>query len=437
MVEQPPQDGPRAASQTGGLFRIGWAAVALLFGGLFLWSVIAPFEGAVLASGSISVESNQQAVQHLEGGIVGQIYVKEGDRVSTGQVLISLDGTAVQAQLSSIEARLFELLGSEARLIGERDGQKTLHIRGGFEGLQDNPKLQSVLGSQRELMNARTASRSSQVGLLDQRVLQLRRSASGLTNEITTNDTQAELIDQEIGALQILLEKGLAPKPRLLALQRQQAQLLGTREALSSDVATTRIQIGEAQIELNRLTENFREEVLIELREVQTEISELTERRIAVIDQLQRLEIIAPRSGRAIGVQTHTIGGVISPRDPVMHIVPEDDRLVARVRVAPQDIDKVAAGSEAVLRFPAFSANVTPEVFGSVLKISADALRDESTGQFYYEAFVEIPSQRLDNNNFQLIPGMPVDASLRTESRTVVSYLLKPLGDAMSKTFRE
>jgi HlyD family type I secretion membrane fusion protein len=220
-------------------------------------------------------------------------------------------------------------------------------------------------------------------------------------------------------------------------LQRELAQLEGAREALSAEVATTKIQIGEAQIELNQLTEGFLEQVLTELRDVQTQASELAEQRIAAQDQLTRLLVLAPRSGRVLGVQTHTIGGVISPRDPIMHIVPENDPLIARVRVLPSDIDKVGPGSEAILRFPAFSANVTPEVYGTVSKVSADALQDPVSGQFYFEAVVAIPQDRLDNQSFALVPGMPVDASLRTESRTVLSYLMKPLGDAMSRTFRE
>jgi HlyD family type I secretion membrane fusion protein len=258
-----------------------------------------------------------------------------------------------------------------------------------------------------------------------------------LTNEIAAIDRQSFLIDEEVAGLEVLLGKGLAPRPRLLALQRQQSQLLGTREGLSAQVATTEIEIGEARIELNQLTEGFREDVLTQIRDVQTQASELIEQRVAAIDELERLLILAPRSGRVIGVRAHTVGGIIAPRDPIMHVVPEGDTLIARVRISPSDIDKVSPGSEAILRFPAFSANVTPEVYGSVSSVSADALQDVNTGQFYFEGILEIPADRLSNQEFVLVPGMPVDASLKTKSRTVISYLLKPLFDAMSKTFRE
>ncbi len=427
----------REASDTKGLFRFGWGLVIALFGGLVFWSVFAPFEGAVLASGAVTVESNQQSVQHLEGGIVGEIFVTEGDRVDEGQVLIALDGTAVQARLSSVEARLFELLGREARLLAERDDLDVLTVRASLADLADNPRMQSIMGSQQELMQARAASRSTQVALLNQTVLQLRRRVKGRESEIEANLKQASLLEEEMVSLQPLVEKQLVARPRIVGLQRELAQLEGAREALSAEVATTKIQIGEAQIELNQLTEGFLEQVLTELRDVQTQASELAEQRVAAQDQLTRLLVLAPRAGRVLGVQTHTLGGVISPRDPIMHIVPENDPLIARVRISPSDIDKVSPGNEAVLRFPAFSANVTPEVFGTVIKVSADALQDPVSGQFFFEADVAIPDDRLANQSFALVPGMPVDASVKTESRTVLSYLLKPLGDAMSKTFRE
>ena len=427
----------RASANTTNLFRLGAAAVTVLFGGLLLWSIFAPFEGAVLASGSISVESNQQAVQHLEGGIVGQIFVKEGDRVEEGQPLISLDDTTVDARLSSIEARLFELLSREARLVAERDRQRAPVLRAGVEELEENVNLQSVLRSQAELMRARAASRSTQVELLKQTVLQLERRVTGRESEIVANRKQSSLVQEEIDTLQPLVEKKLVTRPRIVGLQREIAQLEGAREALISEVATTKIQIGEAEIELNQLTEGFIEEVLTELRDVQTEVAELLEQRTASLDQQRRLLVISPRAGRVIGVRTHTVGGVIPPRDPIMHVVPENDRLIARVRISPSDIDKVSMGNEAVLRFPAFSANVTPEVYGTVVDVSADAIQDEATGQFFFEGFIEIPEDRLANERFALQPGMPVDASVTTESRTVISYLLKPLGDAMAKTFRE
>jgi len=427
----------RPAADPKGFFKIGWGAIIILFGGLLAWSVLAPFEGAVLASGSVSVESNQQAIQHLEGGIVSKINVDEGDRVEEGQTLIVLDSTSTQARLASLEARLFELIGRETRLLAERENKKEMSLLSKYEVFADTPSLQSVLAAQRELLSARATSRATQVSLLRQTILQLERRASGLENEIIANERQSALIQEEVVALEVLLERGLSPRPRVLALKRDRARLDGEREALVAEVATTRIRVGEAQIEINQLTEGFREDVLTELREVQTQIAELSEQRVSAVDQSKRVDIVAPRAGRVLGVTTHTVGGVIPAGTPVMFIVPENDVLVASVRIAPTDIDKVEAGDEATLRFSAFNANTTPEVKGVVAKVSADALQDETTGAFFYEAIIEIPQDRVDDKEFQLLPGMPVDAQVKTESRTVISYLLKPLADAMSTTFRE
>lgn len=432
-----PASPARTTAGTNKHLRIGWALILILFGGLLGWSVFAPFEGAILASGVLAVESNQQAVQHLEGGIVGEIFVKEGDFVENGDVLIGLNDTAVKARLQSIEARLFELIGNEARLVAERDGLPAAALAQKYQTFADRNELIEILVSQNELLVARERSRDNQVNLLNQTILQLNRRVEGLINEISANERQGALMTEEVADLEILLARGLSPKPRVLALKRDQARLDGEREALIAEVATTEIQIGEAGLELNRLTDGFREEVLTELRDVQTQIAELSEQRIAANDQLQRLQIVAPRSGRVLGVTTHTIGGVIAAGVPVMHVIPENDSLVAIVRIAPQDIDKVSPGSLATLRFSAFSANETPETKGIVEKVSADALRDETSQAQYFEVIITIPDESMTSERFLLLPGMPVDVQVRTESRTVLSYLMKPLKDAMSETFRE
>lgn len=432
-------DGPdgQRRSRAGRYAATGWLMVTLVFGGLGAWSVFAPFEGAVLTSGSIVVESSQQAIQHLEGGIVAGIDVREGDLVEAGATLLTLDGTATQARLASIEARLMGLIGREARLLAERDDRDEPVLDPAHADFADNAELAGILLSQASLFRARAASRRTQVSLLRQRIRQLEARITGVGNEIAANELQASLIGEEIADLSVLLDRGLSPKPRVLALQRDKARLDGEREALIAQVATTRVQIGEAELELNHLTEGFREAVLTELQDVQTQIAELSEQRISARDQLRRLDIVSPRDGRIIGIKTHTIGGVIGAGEPIMHVVPEDDELVARVRIAPRDIDKVSAGAPATLRFTAFSAQETPEIPGEVIRVSADALQDEATGILYFEGLIRIPRDNETLGDFELVPGMPVDAQVRTESRTVISYLLKPLADAVTATFRE
>lgn len=416
---------------------VGWGIVALVFGGLVAWSVFAPFEGAVLTAGQVSVESNQQAIQHLEGGIVREIYVREADAVTEGQRLLSLDATSTSAALQGLEARLYGLLGTEARLVAERDGSDTLALRSGFEDFAARPDMQAVLASQDGLLKARSDNLGTQGTILRQRIDQLNTRISGMQNEITAKDDQIALVDDEISRFETLMERGQAVITRVLALKRDRSRLQGEKDGLLSDIAATRVQIGEARSEIARLSQDNTEDLLTQLRDVQTQISELTEERTALLDRSGRLDITAPRAGRVIGIRAHTVGGVIRPSEPIMYIVPENDRLIAKVRISPVDIDKISVGQPATLRFSAFNQDETPQFDGTVIAISADALLDEASGATFYEAMVEIPDSALANSKFQLLPGMPVEAMLRTESRNVLSYLVKPLTDSVSRTFRE
>ncbi|MEM0986428.1 MAG: HlyD family type I secretion periplasmic adaptor subunit [Pseudomonadota bacterium] len=419
------------------LFLGGFFVIGVVFGGLVAWSVLAPFEGAVLASGSIAVEGNRKAVQHLEGGIVAEINVREGDYVEAGEVILRLDGTATRAQLAALEARLSELAAREARLLAEQDGSRELAIRPELADLAERPSVQSSLAGQASLRLARSESRASQARIMRQRVSQLQTRIEGSLNEISAKQSELTLVEREAQSLEGLRESGLVTETRMLELERAQFRLRGELEALNSGIATTRVQIGEAELELKRLQADFLEEVVQELRDVKAEIAELSEQRIAAIDRLKRLDIVAPTEGYAIGVRAHTEGGVITPSEPVLFVVPRDDRLVAKIRINPADIDKVSVGQDARLVFSAFAQKESPEVNGAIVTVSADAITDEATGMQFYEAIVEWPLEAPEAARFDLLPGMPVDAMVRTESRNVLSYLIKPFQDAMAKTFRE
>ena len=434
-----PRNYPRAnrESYSNRYFLIGWGTIALIFGGLITWSIFAPFEGAVLTTGQIAGESNQQAVQHLEGGIVSEIYVREGDEVEAGQKLIALDSTSMDASVQAIEARLFELLGLEARLVSERDETGELTLRSGFEDIAGRPAMTSILVGQESLRIARQSSRKTQNQILQQRILQLSTRIGGMTREIDSKDTQISLLGDEIARFEELMARGNTTVTRILALKRDSSRLQGEKEALVSDIAATQVQIGEARSEIVKLNQGYREEVLTELRDTQMQIGELTEQRTAALDRQNRLDILAPRAGRIIGIRAHTVGGIVSPSDPIMYIVPDNDRLVAKVRVMRADIDKISVGQKAVLRFTAFNQNETPQVIGQIANVSADALADPVSGALYYEAIIEIPESDAQSERFPLVPGMPVDAMLKTESRNVLSYLVKPLVDSISRTFRE
>ncbi|MCI4645109.1 MAG: HlyD family type I secretion periplasmic adaptor subunit [Hyphomonadaceae bacterium] len=418
-------------------FLIGWSVIILVFGGLLAWSVFAPFEGAVLAQGTVGVESRHKAIQHLEGGIVAEITVRDGDRVEEGQLLIRLDGTPIRAQLDNVDARLVDLLAREARLVAERDEATQMSLREASPEILALPGLRAAEANQVSLLTARAEARRTEVSILTQRIAQLRETISGLTAEMNSKLRQAELIDDELVGLEKLLADGLAQRPQVLALQREKSNLLGQVDALHSEIAATQVRIGEANLEILGLTEGFREDVISQLTEVQTEIAALLTERTAAADRLKRLDIRAPRAGLVLGSRTHTVGGVIAPGDPVMHIVPENDSLVTLVRVMPQDIDKIHVGQTARLRFSAFNQDQTPEVPATVRTISADTIQDPNTGMAYYEVSIELPTPLPLGEEFEVVPGMPVEAMLQTESRNVLSYLIKPLTDAMNRTFRE
>ncbi|WP_084397079.1 HlyD family type I secretion periplasmic adaptor subunit [Henriciella aquimarina] len=360
----------RTSGQMRGLFILGFAAIALVFGGLLAWAVIAPFEGAVIASGQITVESRHKAIQHLEGGIVDEIHVQEGDLVEQGDLLIRLDGTGINSRLATLDARLVDLLAREARLKAELE-DTDMDVRDGVGALAESDGLARSMAAQRSIMAARAQSRATQISILRQKIEQLQLRARGLEAEVRSTSEQAAVVGEELTTLEDLLERGLVGQTRVLALKRERSGLAGKKESLLAEIAQTEVQIGEARLEIIKLTDGFRETVSEELSQMVTEINSDLEEKIALLDQQRRLEIRAPRRGRVFGVKTHTLGGVIAPGDPVMSIVPEDDRLVAMVRILPQDIDKVFGGQATRLRFSAFSQRRTPEVDGEIIRVGA------------------------------------------------------------------
>lgn len=417
-------------------FILGGSLVALLFGGLIIWSVAAPFEGAVIASGTITVESRHQAVQHLEGGIVEQVFVNDGDLVGEGHVLIRLEGISINSGLSALEARLADLFAQEARLVSELTGSE-MRPRPGADLLDQKDTLIRALELQAAILSARAKSRDTRIAILTRKAEQLAFRREGLRNEIASKKEQGFIVEEELSALQGLFERGLTSKTRILTLQRELLATRGAEEALQAEIAQTEVQIGEAELEITHLTDGFKEEVSEQLSGVVNEINELMEERLALLDQQSRLEIRSPRKGRVLGIKAHTVGGVIGPGDPIMSIVPEDDRLVAMIRILPQDIDQVFDGQVARLRFSAFNQRQSPEAVGKVISISADATRDSVSGVLFYEGMVMFENKVPAQDEFVLLPGMPVEVMLKTETRNVLSYLAKPAADAMSRTFRE
>ena len=408
-----------------------------MFGGFGTWAALAPLDSAVVAPGTVAVYSNRKTVQHLEGGIVAEIAVRDGDRVAEGDLLIRLDATRADASLALIEGRLDELVAAEARLVAERDGLGALAFPQALLARAGDPALSPILAGQTGLFAARRTSKEGEIAILRRRIASSEDEIDGLQAQRRSRVRQVAIIDEELVGLRALFEKGYTPRTRILALEREREELQGEQGELTAGIARAGNEIAEAELQIVQLDKRFREEVLEELRQVQAEIHELSERRIAAADERRRTDIRAPRAGIVVGLDVFTPGGVISPGQPILHLVPSDDEHIVEAQLRPEDIDRVVAGQPATVRFPAFNARTTPELQASVLTVSADRLIDEITGAPYYQAKVRIPESELARLGGQaLISGMPAETFIAAGERTALTYLLKPFLDALTRATR-
>ncbi len=419
--------------------KFGAIVILTVFGGLIFWSLVAPIEGAVTAPGQVVVEGNRKAVQHLEGGSVSDILVREGAKVEKGDIIVRLDDTVPKANLSLVDGQLAELYARRARLVAERDN-KTMIAARGLEPVLGMPTFQEKYQGQQNLFDARAQTAETQISLLNENITQSKERISGLRVQISSHNNQIKIINKELEGVRDLFNQGFAPRTRLNELERASESLNGERGSLRASVAESESVISEARLEIERLTETRREEAITELREVEGSIAELEERRIAAADGLERTRIRAPNGGRVLNLSVHTVGGVIGPGAPLMEIVPEGTDLLVSARISPQDVDKLQAGQSTLVRFSGFGSRRTPETDGTVRTISADAIIDEVTGAPYYLVMIDLPvGEELSRilRGKILVPGMPVETFIRTGKQPAISYLLKPLMDSFARSMRE
>lgn len=419
---------------------VGFGALIALVVGLGGWSALANIAGAIVASGMIEVESNRQVIQHPEGGVVGEILVVDGDVVSAGDVLIRFDDTLQQSELSIIEGQLFEILARRGRLEAERDGVDIVSFPAELDALATNSSIdvQSLKVGQQSLFDARRTSLSSEAEQLNERKIQVERQIEGSEAQLTALERQLELIASELKDQEELLRKGLAQATRVLSLQREEARLFGQVGELKAAVAESRGRIAETEIEILKLTSGLREDAITTLRDLQYNEIELKERRLSTLETLSRLEVRAPVNGIIYDSSVHALRSVVRPADPLMFIVPKDSPLVISSRIETIHVDQVFVGQEATLRFSTFDARTTPEIDGTVTKISADVFTDEVTGQSYYTAQLLPKKGELEKlGDLELLPGMPVESFIKTSDRTPLAYLTKPLMDYFNRAFRE
>jgi HlyD family secretion protein len=412
--------------------------VLVLVIGVGGWAATAVISGAVVASGSVVVDSNVKKVQHPTGGIVGELRVRDGDRVHAGDVVVRLDETVTRANLAIVTKGLGEMMARKARLESERDGLDTITFPAQLLAEAGDPDRAAAMDSERKLFDLRKTARSGQKAQLKERTAQLGEEITGLAAQQNSKAKEIALIDRELAGVRELWKQNLVQLTRLTALEREAARLDGERGQLVAAAAQAKGKIAETALQILQIDQDLASDVAKELRDVDGKIGEFVERKVTAEDQLKRIDIRAPQDGSVFQLAVHTVGGVITAGDPIMLIVPEADNLSVEVKVNPQDIDQLQLNQKAILRFSAFNARTTPEIEGIVTRISADTSTDQRTGQTYYTVRISMPAEQIERlGNVKLLPGMPVEAFVQTGDRTMLSYLMKPLHDQVMRAFRE
>ncbi|HOV03425.1 MAG TPA: HlyD family type I secretion periplasmic adaptor subunit [Kaistiaceae bacterium] len=418
---------------------VGLFAIALLFGGSLTWANRTEIDGAVIAPGSVVVKGQPKSVQHLDGGIVSEIRVARGDRVAEGDVLIVLDPTTIAANLAIYKGRLREALVRHARLIAEVAGEEDFEPRDLPDGMFEAASIAAAVAQQRVLMNARRATRLAQIGQYDEKIRQFEAQIAGIEKLIEHKNEQVEKFDQERSALKKLVNKRLAHRSTLLALERSRADTLGQLGEHEAEIARINNSIAETRLSRLQLEREFQETAISDAEETETKTEELRLQIDATAKQLERTVIRAPVSGVVHELNVFTIGGVVPPGHTVMQIVPQTDLYEIELSVETRAIDQVFAGQAVGLRFPAFNQRITPRLDGVVTSISPSSVKDEKRGIEYYRVTVDLNDGELATlgPGQKLVPGMPVEGFLQTGPRAVISYLVKPLADNFERVFRE
>ena len=423
---------------------VGLAITVLLVGGVGGWATTTQLAGAVIAPGTIVVESNVKKVQHPTGGVVGEILVKEGSEVDEGQIVLRLDDTVTRSTLGVVRSQLDEFMAREARLLAERDDASAIVFPAQLTNRGDDTSATIAVAGEEKLFKSRRTARTGQRAQLRERIAQLNEEILGVTAQLAAKESELKLIGEELVGVAELYQKKLVSISRYTQLQRDQTRLQGERGKLIADTARARGKISETELQIIQIDRDFRTDVLKDLREAQGKIAELKERLTAAEDQLKRVDLRAPRAGIVHQLAVHTVGGVISNAETIMQIVPRADELVVEAKVAPNDIDQVATGATAVVRIMAGNQRTQPEIKGVLTRVSADLAREpqqQNSSQpppAHYTVRIALPAAEVARlKDIRLLPGMPAEVFIQTHERTPLQYLLKPLHEQIARTFRE
>jgi len=437
VIEQAPADNKLSVVETSMETpkRVGLIIVFLVFGVFGGWASFAPLGSFAHAPGTVNVRSYSQVVQHLEGGIINDIKVQNGDMVEAGQALLEIDNTQPLAQLEIVSAQFVALKAREARLIAERD---QLNLVAFPESLDENDaNARQEMAAQTSIFNSQKASRESTIEVFEQRIGQLQSKLNGLDALKSTKEELARSFAEELSDVGELLSQGFSDKNKLRELERNVASLKGDAAELASNVSSTEIEIGETRLQIIVTEQEFQNEVVNRLGETQTSLKDSAERINALQDVVSRTIVRAPAAGIVSGMQFHTVRGVVQPGTPIANIVPQSEEFIVDAQVSPNDIDRVTIGMDSTIRFSAFGSAV-PTIFGEVINLSADRIVDESTGMPYYLARVVVTDEGKANlGDLILLPGMPAEVFINTGSRTFMQYLFKPFSNALARSFIE
>lgn len=432
IVEIPAEPAARNDIRTGGAILAGFCAIFIL------WGWLAPLATATLASGMLVVEGNRRTLQHLEGGIVREFLIRDGDQVKEGEVLIRLDDTQTLSTNLAVRGLVDGFRALDARLSAERTGDARIDFPADLLARRDDPAVAEIIAGQEAIFASRRASLEGQSSILMQRGEQLRAEISSYQAQMRAQEEQLRYIRGEIEDVRFLVDKGLERKPRLLALQRNAAQLVGVRDQQNGLISRAEQQIGETELQLLQLRNQRLAEITTEQRDLRARLSEAQERLKVAADMQQRREVVAPFSGTVTGLRIHTIGGVVRPGDPLLDLVPAEEGLVVEVRILPQDIQHVAVGMKAEVRLTALKQRVTPMVHGVVIYVSADIEIDPRSVVSYYRAKVRIDTDQYGAlHDVVLAPGMPAEVMVRGFDRNFFSYVAQPIRESFSRAFRE
>lgn len=413
----------------------GAAVASLLAFGIGGWAATTELSGAVIAPGVLVVDSFVKKVQHPFGGVVAELRVRDGVVVAAGDILMRLDETVARSNLATVLKSMDELMARQARLKAEQLGLESVVFPPELTGRME---VHALIDEEARLFSMRQAARQGQIAQLRERIEQLKEQSSGMSDQVRAKNRELELIAQELKSVLELWSKNLVPINRVTSVERDSARLEGEKGALISGIAQIKGKVTETQLQIVQIEQDMRTEVGKELAEIRGKLGELTEKKVAAQDQLQRIDIRSPQDGVVHQLSVHTVGGVISPGEQLMLIVPRGENLAIETRISQSDIDQVRIGQPAILRFSAFNQRTTPELDGEVSMVSADIAQDQKTGASYYTVRMSPKEGELARlGALKLVPGMPVEGFIRTGERTVISYLTKPLQDQLMKAWRE